>query len=70
MPDRAFFIFVVLMDELDHFVVNSLTLDSPYEECRETSFGSNLPTDFVFYGATSVFNIICPDTIDSNQDAV
>jgi hypothetical protein len=46
-----------------------LTLDSPYEGCRDTSFADRtsnqnfllkLANSFVSFGVRSVFNIICP----------
>jgi hypothetical protein len=46
----CFIIFVALLDEFDHFgqtfgdsnvSIDSLTLDSPYEGCRDNSFGGD-----------------------------
>jgi hypothetical protein len=71
-----FVIFVVLLDEFDHFgqifgeinvSIESLTLDSFYEGCKDTCKLSNR---FSFYGVRSVFNIFCPETIHSCHVAV
>jgi hypothetical protein len=77
MPDRDkrhFVIFVVFLDDFDHFgqtfgdinvSIDSLTLDSPCEECRDTSFGICTPNEnfwlknansFVCFTASEVFS--------------
>jgi hypothetical protein len=74
---RFLCIFVVLLDEFEHFgqtvgdinvSIDSLTLDSPYEGSRDTSFGDRtskqnfwlkLANSFVFHGVRSILNIIC-----------
>jgi hypothetical protein len=70
-PKDCIVIFMVLLDEFDHFgqtfgdlnvSIDSLTLDSNFEGCRDTSFGDRSPR--------SIFNIICPETIHSCQGAV
>jgi hypothetical protein len=70
-PKDCIVIFMVLLDEFDHFgqtfgdlnvSIDSLTLDSNFEGCRDTSFGDRSPR--------SVFNIICPETMHSCQGAV
>jgi hypothetical protein len=74
---QPFVIFVVLLDI--NVSIDSLTLDSPYERCRDTSFGDRTPNQnvwrqlansFVFYGIRSVFNIIYPKTIHFCQGAM